>query len=95
MHRFRELRLEIHSKLLSSFINRSLRQCKSPAERWKVLKRQGIVGKRNKAVYGNPDKFARFLLDLPGSGDPVNDLRSYVKHFVQNSEETFHFVVYF
>lgn len=37
-----------------------------------------MVGKRYENVLDIPDKFARFLLDLPGPSDPVGDLHLFV-----------------
>lgn len=74
---FREFRLEsqrLNSKLLNGFISRSLGRCRTSAQRWRVLERQGVVKNMSKAVLDIPEEFAAFLLDLQGPPDPVGDL---------------------
>lgn len=93
--KFREVRRRsqrLYSVLFSSFIQESLGKCTSVAERWRILDRYGLisVGGDQGSVL-DEDEFAKFLLDLPGTSDPVTDLISFVDFWTQSLPVSFHF----
>lgn len=80
---FRRLRSRsecLYSQSFNDFFRPRIARCTSQADIWHLFERYGLLGSPGSLpTYGvDPAAFARFLTDLPGGPDPVDDLRAFV-----------------